>query len=51
MTPEQNALMSLKHSLMDELLEYGYSLQNKSNKHRVYLAWKRLQAIKITDEK
>lgn len=46
----QDAMRIRQRELMDELDKFFDELANDSNKHRVYLAWKRLQAIKISAE-
>lgn len=47
---KQNTLRIKQRALMDELDKFADELTDKSNKHRVFLAWQRIRAIKINDE-
>ena len=46
----QDAMRIRQRELIGELVEFADDLTSKSNKHRAYLAWKRIRAIKISDE-
>lgn len=47
---KQNALRIKQRALMDELDKFADELTDESNKHRVFLAWQRIRAIKINNE-
>lgn len=46
----QDAMRIRQCELMDELDKFFDELIDESNKHRVYLAFTRIRAIKINDE-